>query len=204
MKRKSTNIIQGAHGQAFKVKKGQEVKITDLEGEQVIDFAAFIAPDYKEYFSVCHTRFNLRRLYLLKGDQFLSNFQTPMAELIKDTVGIHNMTAPSCDSMFYENLGGDPNHRSCHQNFTDAFAEYGIEEWRVPNPLNLFQDTPDLFHDNPKDDKELSLGTVASKAGDFVQIRFLTDALFAVSACPFTMFGFNGGESTPIEVKISE
>jgi len=203
MKWKTSETIPGAHGRAFEVKKGQEVKITDLEGEQVIDFAAFIAPDYNEYFSVTHTRFHLKRLYLREGDIFLTNFQNEIAELIEDTVGIHNMTAPSCDPIFYKNLGGDPNHRNCHQNFTDAFAEYGIEEWRVPDPLNFFQDTPNLFHESPEDNREISLGRVASKRGDYVRLRFLADAVFAVSACPFTMFGFNGGKSTSIEVKIS-
>lgn len=195
--------VSGAHGKAFKVSAGTEVTITDLEGEQVIDFMAFVSPNIKESLSVCNTRFNLRRLYLLEGDVLLSNLQKPIAKIIQDTVGIHNMTAPSCDSHFYKNLGKGPEHRSCFQNFTEVFEEYGIEPSDLPPPLNFFQNTPDLFHTNPEDTKELSLGEAASKPGDFVKIRFYTDAIFAVSVCPFTMFGFNGGKSTPIEVSIS-
>lgn len=197
------HIISGAHGKAFKVSAGTEVTITDLEGEQVVDFMAFVSSNIKESLSVCNTRFNLRRLYLLEEDILLTNLQKPIAKIIQDTVGLHNMTAPSCDPHFYKNLGGSSEHRSCFQNFTDVLEEYGIESTDLPAPLNFFQNTPDLFHANHDDKTELSLGEAASKPGDFVKIRFCTDAIFAVSACPFTMFGFNGGKSTPIEISIS-
>lgn len=203
MKKGKTEIVPGAHGKAFKVSVGQEVIIKDLEGEQVVDFIAFVSPEYKEYLSVCHSSFNLRRLYLLEGDVLLSNFQNPVVEILEDTVGKHNMTAPCCDPVFYKNFGGDPKQRSCFQNFSEELKDYGVGNWAIPNPLNLFQNTPDLFHDSPEDTKELSLGKAASQKGDFIRLRFLTDALFAVSSCPFTMFSFNGGKSTSIEIIIS-
>jgi uncharacterized protein YcgI (DUF1989 family) len=38
-----THIVPAAHGYAFEVKKGEEFRIVDLYGEQVVDFAAWVA-----------------------------------------------------------------------------------------------------------------------------------------------------------------
>lgn len=196
--------VRGASGGVFSVSAGQLVTITDLEGEQIVDFLAFVSPNHQEHLSVTHTRFNLRRLFLREGDVLLTNLQNPIIEIVKDTVGYHDMTAPSCDPTFYKNFGGDPNHRSCRQNFAEVLAPYGIENWRIPDPLNLFQNTPDLYHATPNDNKELTLGNAASKPNDYITFRFLTDAIFAVSTCPFDMFGVNGGKSTSAKVSIHQ
>ena len=38
-----THIIKAAHGYAFEVKKGEQFRVVDLYGEQIIDFAAWKA-----------------------------------------------------------------------------------------------------------------------------------------------------------------
>src|SRR5699024_9027322 len=121
-----THIVDGGFGGAFEVKKGDVVTIKDLEGEQVVDFMAFLAPDYKEFLSVSRTRFHLRRLYLLEGDTFISNLHTPIAEVVADTVKLHNLNAPMCSPEFYGRLGGDATQRSCMGIFTEALKPHGI------------------------------------------------------------------------------
>lgn len=186
-------VVSGGYGYAFQVKKNQLIKITDLEGQQVIDLLAFKKDNYKEFLSVTHTRSALRRLYLEKGDALLTNDSNPFLEIVEDTVGIHDLTVACCDKAKYTELGM-PEHRSCRQNFSEVLEPYGIEEWRLPDPFNIFQNTP-VYADGTWGAEE-----PPSKKGSYIILRFLEDALFAVSACPYDQNGFNGGKSTSIEV----
>jgi len=38
-----THIVPAAHGFAFEVRKGERFRVVDLYGEQVVDFAAWVA-----------------------------------------------------------------------------------------------------------------------------------------------------------------
>lgn len=188
-------VVPGGYGYAFQIEKNQMLKITDLEGQQVIDLLAFHSQNDKEYLSMTHTRSTLRRVYLKEGDQLVTNNSRPFLEIVKDTVGVHDLTVACCDEAKYMELGM-PNHRSCRQNFTEVLEPYGIEEWRLPDPFNIFQNTP--IYENGTWGAEKP----PSKKGSYIMIRFLESAICAVSACPYDLNGFNGGQSTPIEVSI--
>lgn len=189
-------IVPGGYGHAFHVKKGQMVTITDLEGQQVIDLIGFSASDYTEYLSVTRTRTSRKRqLYLGKGDMLITNLRNPFAKIVEDTVEIHDLLIAACEPAYYAELGY-PDHRSCHQNFTDVLAPYGIEPWQRPDPFNIFQNT------KVRSDGSWYQGEPPSKAGDYIKLHFQMDALCAVSACPFDLNGFNGGKSTPVQVDV--
>lgn len=188
-------VVPGSYGYAFHIEKDQLLKITDLEGEQVIDLLAFQHQNDKEYLSVTHTRSSLRRLYLEQGDQLLTNYSRPFLEIVEDTVGVHDLTVACCDEAKYAELGLS-NHRSCRQNFTEVLEPYGIEEWRLPDPFNIFQNTP-IYADGTWGAEK-----PPSKKGSYIILRFLESALCAVSVCPYVYNGFNGGKSTPIEIEI--
>ena len=190
-------IVPGGEGKAFPVQKGQKVTITDLEGQQVIDFIAFSLNDYTEFLSVTQTRTSLKQqLYLGENDVLLTNLRNPLAKIVEDTVEVHDLIVAACDPYYYEEVGM-PNHRSCHQNFVDVLKPYGIEPWQRPDPFNIFQNTkirPDgsWFQSDPP-----------SKAGDYITLQFEMDALCAISVCPFDIGNFNGGEPTPVQVSIN-
>lgn len=192
-------VVPGGHGKAFHVKKDQVVTITDLEGQQVIDFIAFNSEDYKEYLSVTHTRTGSDgyngRLFIREGDILLTNMRNPIAKIVEDTVGVHDLLIAACNPAYYKELGY-PDHRSCHQNFADVLAPYGIGPWQRPDPFNIFQNT------QIKEDGTYFHGDSPSKANDYIKIHFLMDSLCAVSVCPFDLYGFNGGKSTPVEINL--
>lgn len=189
-------VVPGGYGHAFPVKKNQIVTITDLEGQQVVDFIAFTFANYNEYLSVTQTRTtDEERFFVQKGDKLLTNLRNPIAEIIEDTVGVHDLLIAACDPAYYKGIGL-PNHRSCHQNFIDVLAPYGIKPEQRPDPFNIFQST------QLSSDGTYYYGEPPSKAGDYIQLRFLTDSLCAVSACPYTLEGFNNGKSTQIKVHV--
>lgn len=197
----SEDIVAGGYGQAFQVKENQSMTIIDLEGEQVVDFIAFCQPNDKEFLSMSRSRAALMRKIFTAGDTLYTNFSKPLLVIEEDTFGIHDSTYSACDSADYLRYGGITNHRNCQQNLADNAAPYGIEEWRLPDPWNIFQNTPDMNSIiNGGQEKEME----HSKAGDSITLRFLRDALVVISACPFTLKGFNGGTATPVKVVIEE
>lgn len=192
-------IVPGGEGKAFHVKEGESVTITDLEGKQVIDFIAFNESDKREYLSVSQTRTGTGpqgNLYVQEGTKFLTNLRNLIAEIIKDTVKVHDLMIAACDPAYYRDVGY-LNHKSCHQNFVDVLAPYGIKWWQLPDPFNIFQNT------KIQPDGTWVEGDPPSNAGDYITMRFHMDALCAVSACPYDLDGFNAGKPTPIKVKVN-
>lgn len=193
---KQQYVIPGGYGYAFHVKEGQVIIIKDLKGQQVVDFIAFSSENYNEYFSAVQTRTSPHQRYILKeGDLLLTNNRNPMAEIIEDTVGVHDLLLAACEPKYYEELGY-PDHNSCHQNFAEVLAPYGIKSTERPDPFNIFQKTVLNREGTYFDD------TPPSKAGDYIKLKFQMDALCAVSACPFDIDGFNDGKPTPIQINV--
>jgi uncharacterized protein YcgI (DUF1989 family) len=190
--------IPAGHARAFEVKKSQFLTITDLEGQQVGDFIAFNKDNHEEKLSPVHTRTSLLTLKIRVGDQLRTNLRNPMFEVIKDTVGSHDLLLAMCDERRYLVDYGVENHRSCLANFEEALKPYGISRNLIPDPVNIFQNT------EIKPDRRLVQKPCVSKAGDHIVFRALMDVIGAVSACPMDLNPIGGGEITDLMVRIEE
>ncbi len=84
------NIIEPRTGTAFILKKGQTVRITDIQGEQVSDFICFNLNDKAEYLSSGRTMDYAETIFLTKGHPFYSNRSNIMFLIKEDTVGRHD------------------------------------------------------------------------------------------------------------------
>jgi hypothetical protein len=81
-------------------------------------------------------------------------------------------------------------------NFVEALAPLGIPDWRVPDPVNLFQDSPVL-----PDGQFLSRPSPAGP-GDYVTLLARMDLVAAVSACPQDLAPTNAGRVTDLRVRL--
>ena len=59
--------VPPASARAFVARSGDYVTVVDVEGQQIGDFVALNAADHNERFSTCHTRSELRRIYVRKA-----------------------------------------------------------------------------------------------------------------------------------------
>jgi uncharacterized protein YcgI (DUF1989 family) len=178
------------------MRAGQRVTITQTQGNQVGDFIAFNAADLTEFLSPAHTRRCINRYLVGKGHTLYTNHREPIVEIVEDTVGVHDILAAACDPYRYRRDFGVENHRSCRMNFVEALAEHKIPDWRVPDPVNLFQNSP-----------VLSDGTYASasslaKAGDYVTLLARMDLIAACSACPQDLAPTNAGRLSDLVVRL--
>ncbi len=189
-------MIPGGYGAAVVVKAGQLLEVTDVEGKQVADFIAFAERNRREWLSPTHTRSVTLRLNLQVGDRLESNWRNPMFEILHDDVGMHDVITSMCDERRYRLDYGVDGHRSCRTNFTLALEPWGINEWEIPDPINLFQNAP------IRPDRAFGNEVPTSQPGDRIVMRVLLDAIVGVSACPQDLNPCNGFNPSPIRVRV--
>jgi len=189
-------LVPAAHGGAIDVHPGELLSIIDLEGSQVADLVAIQRDDPRLFLSPHQTRSSLRRWTLRVGDRLVNNRRDPVFEIVRDDVGVHDLFFCACSPALYRQRFNLTDHRSCRMNLAEALAPYGIEEWQIPDPINVFMRTP------PRADGEFEFHPAPSRAGDRLVLRCLTDVVAAVSSCPMDLSPINGGRITPLKLAV--
>jgi hypothetical protein len=189
-------LIPGGDGAAFPVSRGQFLEIIDVEGQQVADVVAFAAQDRREWLSTTHTRSSTLRLSLEVGDRLESNWRRPMFWIVRDDVGSHDVITSMCDERRYRIDYQVEGHRSCRTNLTEAYSPWGISEWEIPDPFNLFQNAP--IHPDRRFGNEIPPG----KAGDGILLEVLMDSIVGISSCPQDLNPCNGFHPSPILARV--
>lgn len=195
--------VPGYEGRAYEIKKGQYLRITDVEGTQIADWIAFNADDLTEKLSGSET-LNLEwRTRVKIGSRFWSSKQRPMFEVISDDAnGVHDMTHAPCSKTMYRLVLGTEDHPNCRDNLLGAVTKYGIKDHTLPDTINLFQNTP------MAPDGSTASGPGVTKSGDAIVVKALMDCVGAVSACSVDYepaeVAINGPKSTPILIEVLE
>ncbi|MEO0545980.1 MAG: urea carboxylase-associated family protein [Pseudomonadota bacterium] len=190
-------LIQGGAADGLLLAEGDQFRITNLEGSQVVDLWAFVQPDIAEYLSTEHTRSCLQKLVPGVGDTLYTNQRRPVLTMVEDTSpGVHDMLLSACDERRYELLGHDGYHKNCADNLRHITGENGHTLEDVPSPFNIFERV-DL------DEKgALSIQPPLAKAGDFITLRADLPILVVLSACPMDMALTNGPDMQPKPVLV--
>ncbi len=176
-------IIPPRSGVAFILKKGQRLKVVDMEGEQVSDFVCYNLNDKAEYLSSGRTIDYAETIFLTKGHPFYSNRSNIMFEIVEDTVGRHDFLLTPCSADTFRIIYGHKQpHQGCFGNLHAALKEYGIGPDDIPISFNIFM--------HVTVDGETGKVTVLppkSKAGDYVVIEAKMDLIVGLTACSAEM-----------------
>ncbi|MEK5035510.1 urea carboxylase-associated family protein [Paenibacillus sp. FSL R7-0302] len=189
-------LIPATQRLGFKLDKGQIVRVTDVEGEQVADFTAYNASRPNERIDPGVTIDALGKINVMPGDILYSNQYRPLLTIMKDTVGRHDFINSACRPEMYEVLYNRKDHTSCYNNLNEALKEFGLPAPDQHYPFNLFMNT--VIEPSGK----VSVERPLSKAGDYIELRAEMDLIIAISACPCSESACNGYKCTPIAVKI--
>lgn len=179
-------LVPGGHGRALPAARGQYVTVVDLHGQQAGDFVAVNAADVTEGLSGVETRRALLSLYIKTGDVLFSSRGRPMFRVVEDSIGVHDYTVPACDPTRFEVDFGVPGHRNCLENMYEALKRTGIDILEVPEPFNLFQNSPVTA------DGRTGVVDPPSRPGDRITLEVLMDVVCALSPCPQDIIPGNG------------
>jgi uncharacterized protein YcgI (DUF1989 family) len=189
--------ISPSTGRAFSLSKGDSIRVIDPEGRQVSDFVAVSTVDKKEKFDQARTRVNNWSNKVIKGTKLYSNRNNELLEVVEDSVGIHDIMFPCCNTYVYENIFHVPPRNGCFENLANALSQFSINPDELPNPLNIFMNT---FVDS--NTGEISIRTSTSKPGDSMTMLALRDLVVAASACADDLSECNAKKCKPIRVEI--
>lgn len=183
-----------------RLKRGQVLRIVDLEGQQAVDTLFYAAHDHEERYSAQDTIRAQGTPYIVAGTKLLSSEGRVMATMIADTAGGHDTSAGACSAESNTvRFGHDKKYmHSCRDNFVMELARHGMTKRDLVSNINFFMNVP------IEPDGTLAIVDGMSKPGDYVELRAEMDILVVISNCPQVNNPCNGFNPTPIRTLIWE
>lgn len=200
-------ILPKCTGKAFIVNKGQSLRVIEHEGKQVASLIFLNANNYKEQFmaefsgglNFFHPD-HLGSHYRLTNLYSKVPYENVMLTVTDNKIGDHFL-GTHCTKKTMEVLG-EPNHRSCSDNFSDALREFGLELEDVYSP-SVFNAFANIYLD-PAGDGTIRIEPPRSDKGDYIEFVAEMNVLVAVSACPDDKTPINDHSCKAIKIEISE
>ena len=187
--------IHPQSGTAFKLKRGQILRVIDPIGEQVSDLMAYREVDLDEYLSSGRTIDYANTIYVTSGHVLYSNRSNPMFTILNDQVGRHDFLLTPCSPETFKIIyNNHAHHPSCFANLAQHLAPYGISPDKIPTTFNIFMNV------KIGTKGELTIDPPLSKAGQYIELRAEMDLIVGVTACSAEMS--NNYSFKPIDIQI--
>ena len=184
------------------VRRGQSLRIVDLEGNQAVDTLFYNAADTAEHYSAQNTIQAQGRIYLTTGTTLLSNRGNALLRIEEDTCGRHDTLGGACSAE--SNTVRYALEKRSHAQLPRQLPararpplrrkDGGLTKRDLPSNINFFMNVP------VTPAGELRFADGISAAGRHVQLRALIDTLVLISNCPQLNNPCNAYNPTPIRV----
>ncbi len=184
------------------IKRGQIVRVVDLEGNQAVDTLFYDARDYTNRYSAQDTIREQRNIYLTTGTRLFSTGRDVLLTIVADTCGRHDTLGGACSAesnMVRYALEKHSMH-ACRQSFLKGALEWSsttghtLEKRDLSANINFFMNVP------VTPEGGLTFADGVSEAGKYVELRAERDVLMVLSNCPQLNNPCNAYNPTPIAV----
>jgi urea carboxylase-associated protein 1 len=181
------------------VRKGQTLRIIDLEGNQAVDFLMYALDDDAERYSAQDTIAAQGNIFLREGSVLRSNEGRPMAVVTSTSVAYHDTIggACSCESNTLRYGHHTKAQHACVENFLQGNARWGRGKRDMVSNINWFMNVP------VEANGALGIVDGISAPGLYVDIRAEMDLVAVVSNCPQINNPCNGFNPTPVRMVIA-
>jgi urea carboxylase-associated protein 1 len=181
------------------VRKGQTLRIVDLEGNQAVDFLMYALDDDAERYSAQDTIAAQGNIFLREGSVLRSNEGRPMAVVTSTSVAYHDTIggACSCESNTLRYGHHTKAQHACVENFLQGNARWGRGKRDMVSNINWFMNVP------VEANGALGIVDGISAPGLYVDIRAEMDLTAVVSNCPQINNPCNGFNPTPVRMVIA-
>ena len=175
-----------------RIRKGDRLRLIDLEGRQAVDFLCYDAADPTDRYNAANTIKLNHNIYLGEGCVLWSMRARKMMTIVEDTCGSHDTLYGCCSIEIDEVRYGKTNTRGCQSNFEAELAKHGLGAKDMAANVNFFMYVPVAA------DGAVAIAEGLSKAGDYVDLRAEMDVLVVISNCPERDNPAAGGAPTPV------
>jgi uncharacterized protein len=190
----SDQVIPPKEYLGLELKRGQTLRIVDVEGKQVPDLVCFNLANPKERLSTNNSRLVQKRWLLTTGHALYSDEGNQMLTITDDTVGIHHASAGCCNEPANFLRYGERGTRNCLDNLAAASSPLGFTVKDIPGAFCPFMKV--IQHE----DGRYEIQEPDSRAGDYLDMRAEMDLFVAISNCPQDKNPCNGFNPTPLQV----
>ena len=183
------------------VRKGETLRIVDLEGNQAADTLFFNADDPHERYSATDTIRDQGNVYIGTGTVILSDRCRPMLTVVADTVGHHDTLGGACatESNTVRYALEKKTMHACRDSYLLAVAEneqFGLSKRDIAHNINFFMNVPVTPGGG------LTFADGVSGPGKYVELRAEINVIVLISNCPQLNNPCNAYNPTPIDVLI--
>jgi uncharacterized protein len=178
------------------IRRGETLRIVDLEGQQAVDFLCYDAADPSDRYSATNTLKVRGRLFVEAGTVLYSDRGAALFTVIADSCGRHDTIYGCCSEANNVLRYGEKGPGSCYANFTEILGTFGLDRTAIVANVNFFMNVP------VEADGRLAVVDGISVPGSFVELRAERDVLAVLSNCPQVLNPCNGFNPTPIRVTV--
>jgi uncharacterized protein len=183
------------------VKRGETLRLVDVEGNQAADTLFFNADHPSERYSATDTVREQGNLYIGVGTVIRSDLGRPMLTVVADTVGRHDTLGGACatESNTVRYALEKKTMHACRDSYLLAIAEneqYGLSKRDIGHNINFFMNVPVTPSGG------LTFADGVSGPGQYVEMRAEMNVIVLISNCPQLNNPCNAYNPTPIEVLI--
>ncbi|HEY0187318.1 MAG TPA: urea carboxylase-associated family protein [Cellulomonas sp.] len=193
-----TTVLEPKGRLALKLRRGQRVTVTDLEGQQVMDFIASMVDEPDERLSAMFTRVSSGMWDLKEGYTIFSDRCRPMFRVVHDDNGTHNMTGGYCTKFSNSIRYGVEETWGCLDNLAGDWAELGLDVTAI-NPDQCISLFMNIVH-HP--DGRMEIVEPTTKPGDTITLEAQADVYLGFSNCPEEHNPCNAYHVTPMAVTV--
>jgi urea carboxylase-associated protein 1 len=194
-----TTVVAARAAWSSVIRAGQTLTITDLHGNQAVDFLAYDAHDTSVRYSAPDTVQAQGGIFLTTGSVLMSNEYSPLMTVVEDEVGRHDTVGGACSKESNTLRYGHHtwSQHACVDNFLAEGAKHGLGKRDLVSNINWYMNVPV--------EKDGTLGIVdgISAPGLKLTLRAERDVLVLVSNCPQINNPCNGFEPTAVEMTIT-
>jgi len=199
-----TTILPGSAHWSMRVRRGMQLRFTDLEGGANLALLMYNPEDLLERYNAPDTLKGQHTFKLTRGNCLYSDMGRVFASMVDDDFGWHDTV---CGTLSEKSLKEKYQVRSYqdHHNqwtlsgehsFLTELAKYGLGERDLAANLNLFSK---VITD---DDGNLVFDASAARAGASVTLRFEMDTLVILHTCPHPLNPEADYPMKPVQVEM--
>ncbi len=186
------------------VRRGETVRIVDLEGNQAVDTLFFNAEDYADRYSAQDTMREQANLYLTAGTKLMSTGRNHLLTIVADTCGRHDTLGGACSKESNQTryaLDKRSMH-ACREVFLKGAQAWSLKTGRTLDKRDLTANINFFMNVPVTPEGKLSFEDGVSDAGKYVELRAEMDVLLVISNCPQLNNPCNAYNPTPVQVLI--
>jgi uncharacterized protein len=194
------HVVESGCGFSHDIRRGQTLRIVDLEGNQAVDTLFYDAHDRTDRYSAVDTIREQRNIYLTTGSKLYSSEGNVLLTIVADTCGRHDTLGGACAAESNQvRYAIEKKHmHNCRDTFLLEIAENlaPMGKRDIPANINFFMNVPVT----PEGGLRFEDGI--SAPGRYVELVADRDVTILISNCPQLNNPCNAYNPTPVRILV--